>query len=640
MDEVVFFGILGLGAIACFILGGIGFFMALGHGKRVQELEKQVRNLTAQLRSGSKGTDEAQSASAKPDAGPKPANQPWAKSADTSPEEPKPVKTAAVSASVPERTELARKPPVPKDTGPGFVERMFENFQANWVIWIGALSLAMGGVFFVQYGLEKGYLGPVGRVSASLVFGIALLLVAFRVKRGRGDLPAGLFTADTALAAGGIASLFAGTVSAHVLYDLTNGPVAFVSMAVVAWLALGGGILFGPVMAVIGILGAFVTPALVASDAPSPFMYLYFLIVLAAALGVERYQKWIWFSTLAVAGALIWGVLLYSAMPYDALFGVYFGGVLALVWTIPAFGILPRSDDHRMFDLSSLKNLSQQYPTVLAVASSVATAVLLVLIGMDTNTSYETAAVALLVFMGVSVLLLYKAENLDQLAVVFGVALLALMSAHVHLRFGPVSAISGQFTFTAVVTAAAIGFCLLGAIWRAERSSRAPYWVWIAAIAPVVGLGVLWWNWHHIAEVPNSYWLVGGLALLLIQIANAVFFHRVRDQLPIGSDVFTASAILIALEMSYAGLIGSQLTIAIAGLALVAAWTEGRFNGSPGDGSCGSGHGTTGPVTRIALGTRGGLTRCITGLCGCDWNVCDWHSGCTKGRKTGESGRV
>ncbi|MEO5621056.1 MAG: DUF2339 domain-containing protein, partial [Cypionkella sp.] len=44
--------------------------------------------------------------------------------------------------------------------------------RENWVYAVSAASLALAGVFFVQYGIENGLLPPVARVAASIVFGL------------------------------------------------------------------------------------------------------------------------------------------------------------------------------------------------------------------------------------------------------------------------------------------------------------------------------------------------------------------------------------------------------------------------------------------------------------------------------------
>ncbi|WP_457646605.1 DUF2339 domain-containing protein, partial [Profundibacter sp.] len=45
--------------------------------------------------------------------------------------------------------------------------------QANWFLAVAALSMALAGVFFVQYGIENGYLTPFWRVMGALALGVA-----------------------------------------------------------------------------------------------------------------------------------------------------------------------------------------------------------------------------------------------------------------------------------------------------------------------------------------------------------------------------------------------------------------------------------------------------------------------------------
>lgn len=50
---------------------------------------------------------------------------------------------------------LPQPPPAPEPT-PGFEETL----GTRWVVWIGGLTLALGGFFMVRYSIEAGLLGP------------------------------------------------------------------------------------------------------------------------------------------------------------------------------------------------------------------------------------------------------------------------------------------------------------------------------------------------------------------------------------------------------------------------------------------------------------------------------------------------
>ena len=59
--------------------------------------------------------------------------------------------TDAASAAPPPLPE----PPAPPQPAPGFEETL----GTRWVVWIGGLTLALGGFFMVRYSIEAGLLG-------------------------------------------------------------------------------------------------------------------------------------------------------------------------------------------------------------------------------------------------------------------------------------------------------------------------------------------------------------------------------------------------------------------------------------------------------------------------------------------------
>ncbi|MDQ7072084.1 MAG: DUF2339 domain-containing protein [Rhodobacterales bacterium] len=59
--------------------------------------------------------------------------------------------------------------------------------KENWFYAVSALSLALAGVFLVQYGNEQGLLPPLARVWAALLFGIVLIGAGEYVRRRFGD---------------------------------------------------------------------------------------------------------------------------------------------------------------------------------------------------------------------------------------------------------------------------------------------------------------------------------------------------------------------------------------------------------------------------------------------------------------------
>ena len=50
-----------------------------------------------------------------------------------------------------------------------------ERFGASWVVWIGGLALALGGIFLVQYSIEAGLIGPGVRIFLGGLLAAALI---------------------------------------------------------------------------------------------------------------------------------------------------------------------------------------------------------------------------------------------------------------------------------------------------------------------------------------------------------------------------------------------------------------------------------------------------------------------------------
>ncbi len=543
-DEILFLFV--LLPIAAFILAVVALIRIGLQNKRIAHLERQLAILL--LRSDQEK-----------EAPPEPAKEPEGKA------KPKPAAVAAAAAArEPAKKSAPAKPPQKEQFGkpspppapppppaPSFVDRAMDNIIANWVIWLAALSLGLGGVFIVQYGIERGYLGPVARVVAALCFGTILIAVAEYVRRKNPDQAVNYFSAHVALAAGGIASLFAGVVAAHVLYGLTNALVGFASMALVSWLALAGGLIYGPVLAVIGLLGAYISPFLVASEGPSPLMYLYFLMVLMASLAVERWQRWIWLSTLSVAGALIWGVLLHWSIPNQPYLAAYFLGVILTAVSIPAFGIPPRSRENGWVTPASFARISFYYPTVLTVVTALVATVLLVLSSPDSLVFWQSSLLALLAILAAAVFLFAKAQNLDQIAAISGLGMIGVVTG-VALLPGSEGAwlygaeydqvIRRYFPFAALSLLGLTLIFALGSLWRSTRSVRPFYWNALTALLPLLALVVLWNKWHRTDVLTNGNWLTLILLLTALLAGLAILHLRRGAEMLSSADILSCGA--------------------------------------------------------------------------------------------------
>jgi len=136
--------------------------------------------------------------------------------------------------------------------------------RQNWFYAIAALSLALAGVFFVQYGIENGYLTPFWRVMGALGLGAALIAAGEWIRRRSGD-EEGSHTANlpSVFSGAGLVALFAGVLAARQMYGLIGPEMALVGLVAVSALAVVLGWFYGPLLAMVGIVGATAAPFLV-----------------------------------------------------------------------------------------------------------------------------------------------------------------------------------------------------------------------------------------------------------------------------------------------------------------------------------------------------------------------------------------
>lgn len=212
--------------------------------------------------------------------------------------------------------------------------------KVNWFYMIAATSLALSGVFLIQYGVESGLLSPLVRIIAALVLGALLLGYAESLRRRGGDADGDLFAyLPSTLAAGGVVTLFAAIWGAYGLYGFLSPIVALVLLGVVGLLTIGLGWFYGPLLAAIGIAGAMASPFLIGGESDVAFvLYYYFALVTVSGLAIDALKKWAWLSAMALIVGFLAATLLYLTEPSQLHFMLF-----ALICTIAASTIPIRS---------------------------------------------------------------------------------------------------------------------------------------------------------------------------------------------------------------------------------------------------------------------------------------------------------
>lgn len=197
--------------------------------------------------------------------------------------------------------------------GGGFTVDWEQVLGKNWFAIVGALALTIGVGFFLKLAFDNDWIGPVGRVVLGIAVGVALL-AAGEYSQRRVPLWAQPVTA------GGIGILYLSIYASFGLYELILPLPAFLFLALVVVLSALLALRYESlVIALLGLVGAFLTPVLLGRDLPEPRLVLvYILVIDLGILGVSTFRNWRWFTMVGLAGSYGLFVLWLDQFPSES----------------------------------------------------------------------------------------------------------------------------------------------------------------------------------------------------------------------------------------------------------------------------------------------------------------------------------
>lgn len=253
-------------------------------------------------------------------------------------------------------------------------EKLWHKLKDNWLVWVGGLALAFGGVFLVNYALASGWLSPMMRLCLGAVFGVGLIAGAEYLHKKNITFEGFANYVPATLAGGGFISLFALTLTALLRYQFISPSLAFVALAIIAITASWYAVRFGPILAVLGILGAYSVPLWITSSTPQwGFVLAYIgLVSLSATLVAKKVGRaWLWyiiwgahFAWLALAFFKPYEPLLYGNDIYLPIFIVFSIWLLIIV---PKLGLMMRQGAQHAHSLPDLIKQWPDHPILIAL---------------------------------------------------------------------------------------------------------------------------------------------------------------------------------------------------------------------------------------------------------------------------------
>jgi uncharacterized membrane protein len=493
---------------------------------------------------------------------------------------PRPPAPAVPWPSAPAGT-LAATAARPAGVTPGTPRRIpFEELVgARLQVWIGAMALALAGAFLVKISFERGWISPPVRVAMGVAFGVALLALAEGLRRSSGRI-------SEALAAAGIADLFACFLAAVHLYHLVPPAAGFLLMGLTTAVAVAMALRQGVMVALIGLVGGFLTPALIQTGQPSARnLFGYLLLLVAGLLAVAWRRRWRWLAIAALASGLLWAAV-WLAHPFhggDAAWLSLFLVALAAGAALPPIALAPIGET-APGAAGGTTPLGAWPPRASSMAMLAAALVLLAV--TVSHSDYAPGEWGFLALLSAGALALAwldpRYQPLSWIAAVTTAALLAgwgreLAAAECD-RF-LVTALAGGGLFALAGWAAALAgrpSWRPPAAWSREGERRevpagdafteAGRWAALSAAAGVMFFLVAWQSAHLVAGWPAAAWAGVALAAAALYLAGAVPVAR------LGRTRGGLAPALAALAVAVTSLVSISVPLALGRESFAAAW--------------------------------------------------------------------
>lgn len=295
------------------------------HVERIAELERQVRNLAEKQRSETSiappVVKSAPAQDIKPlalfgEAAPKPAppvelipvapaptQQPQVEPEHTIPPAlPPPLPPKPVTPPVIEPEALKPQRPAQPTARPAQPLNLEQFIGKKLFSWVGGLALFLGIIFAVKYSFDHDLIPPAVRIAFGFIAGIGLVIGGLWVQRHK----AYEILAHT-LSAAGVLVLYGVTFAAQSLYHFFAPPVTFALMTLIT--AAGFMIavrLRAQVVAVLGMVGGFLTPILCSTGQDNPAgLFGYIALLDLGLIAVAKHRRWLHLTALGATGTAL-----------------------------------------------------------------------------------------------------------------------------------------------------------------------------------------------------------------------------------------------------------------------------------------------------------------------------------------------
>jgi hypothetical protein len=182
----------------------------------------------------------------------------------------------------------------------------WEQFMgAKLFAWLGGLAAFLAVAFFVKYSFEHGWISAEMRATFGFLFGLSLVIGGLKINRDRYAV-----TSQTLIATG-VVSLYAVTFACNSIYKFAvfqeHALLPFGLMTLITVTAFLLAVrLEAHVIAILGILGGFLTPELLSTGQDNPpGLFGYIALLDLGLLAVALHRRWHYLIALGAGGTVV-----------------------------------------------------------------------------------------------------------------------------------------------------------------------------------------------------------------------------------------------------------------------------------------------------------------------------------------------
>ncbi|HEY7876392.1 MAG TPA: DUF2339 domain-containing protein [Actinomycetota bacterium] len=438
-------------------------------------------------------------------------------------------------------TDTPRKPGIFFGAkGSGLTKRedaLEADLVATWFARAGALALLVGAGFGYRYAVDRGLIGPGGRVALGIMAAVALIFLAERTA-ARGWSPFA-----QAAAGGGTGLLYVTTWAAFHHYELIDARTAFGLLGAVA---IVGAVLAlrhdSQALAVLSTLGAFANPVVVGDGSLGTMTSLgYVLTVDLCVLALARYRRWEILNWVAAVSS--WALFAPHASEVPVVGGVTFVSAYQLIFVGTALaGVLRRKRDADT--ASSGTDMTGRESVFLAVNAWVHVAAVMALMTPELPDSRGPALGIIGAFYLAVALGLWKrrapSEFVATTAVIGGVLAVAWVPLHFELEWVPaIWSAEGAIALFAGYFVRSLSVRLVGAVLTTSS---------VAVSIVLLGDGITYDPDHLFVSWISLAWVVH--ASSLFAAAFALLRHGEGEERQIGTILVVLANAMTLIYMS------------------------------------------------------------------------------------------